>query len=87
MSRAWAAVGAASGTGVGFVVGSGLGAHFRRPDSDQTEVEAMNSGAVFGVVIGAAVGAAIGAGSSKQKQIAASGVGALPSNMGDGFFP
>lgn len=85
MSRGWAALGAVSGTGVGFVVGSELGARFR--GADMTELEAMNGGGVFGVIIGAAVGAAIGAGGGGAPKQIGVGVGKLPSNMGGGFFP
>jgi len=55
------------------------------------DVYALETGQYVGVIgaaLGAAIGAAIGAGSSKPKQVAGvSGVGALPSSMGEGFFP
>ena len=83
MSRTWAALGAVSGTPMGFIVGGEIGARFR--GSDMTEQEGMNAGSMFGAIIGAGIGAAIGAGSGgAPKQV---GVGELPSNMGGGFFP
>ena len=95
MSRAGATIGAFTGSVIGamggMLAGAGLADQERkRPGYDYDPDDASATISILGMLgtgLGGMIGAAIGAGSSKPKQIAGAGVGALPSNMGGGLFP
>ncbi len=94
MSRFGAGTGAFLGAILGGGASSMVAANVLKQDPDEPDdavyyrkASDVNLAGVLGIIAGATVGAAIGAGSSKPKQIAGSGVGALPSDMGGGVFP